>query len=274
MGVGTLPAATFHAFRCSFAIPWLLLALAGTSPRASVRGQAAPQRPEFSRVAERLRELRAVGDEEDPALEEKALATLDSMVLPSLNSANDPNLNDLNQRLAALVTQPPGSGESFRVRKLGGRPAVYVLIANFGLAGPSAVRLYAGPSGRVILAGRIDRAAQKDFFDEYLELVPVATPADSPASVFVTVAGRTDDLQTGVYTAWSFEDSRLRAVWSSDLLQQSSYEGSQDGFRLTYCSETDEKDPQVCRRMTRDRYVWDGSTWKRVEQTPVPLPKR
>ncbi len=224
----------------------------------------------FRRLAEQLAEERLGGAEGSEARQEQALGILDRMVLETLNGASAPELDALNQRLAALVTQQPPVGEGYRVVRLNGSPAVYALAANFGLAGPSAVRLYRSAAGRYALAARIDRFAQKDFFDEYLELAPVT----APQVLFVTVAGRTDDLQTGAFTAWLFDGERLKAVWSSEILQQSSYESRPDGFRLTYCAETDETNPRVCQRMVRDRYVWDGGAWKRVEQTPLPVPKR
>lgn len=246
----------------------------GISASSSPPAQAAPQPAEFAALAERLAAQRLAGGDEDRTLQERALALLDSLVLAGLNVPGEPSLDPLNQRLAALVTSQPVAGESFQVIKLGGRPMAYALAANFGLAGPSAVRVYSGPAGRYTLAARIDRFAQKDFFDEYLELLPISGPTSAPATLFVTVTGRTDDLQTGSFSAWSFDGAQLRSVWSSDLLQQSKYEAGPDGFRLTYCAETDDDNPRLCRRMTRDRFVWDGTTWKRVEQTPVPVPKR
>jgi hypothetical protein len=237
-------------------------------------GAAVPQQIEFARMAERLAAQRLAGGEEDPALQGRALAALDAIVLAALNAPGEPALDALNQRLAGLVTREPGTGESFRVLKLAGRPAAYVLTANFSLAGPSAVRVYAGAPGRLTLTAQIDRSTHKDFFDEYLELVPIAGPAEAAVSLFVTIAGRADDLQTGEFTAWSFDGTRLKPVWSSELVQESRYEAGADGFKLTYCAQTDEENPRVCRRMTRDRYTWDGADWKRVEQTAVPVPKR
>jgi len=246
-----------------------LWAYAGGVAGATMRFEGQDPNREFRRLAEQLADQRLAEAEGTPAVQEKALAILDAMVLEALNSSTQPNLEGLNQHLAALVTQQPPVGEGYRVLRLGGSPAVYALVANFGLGGPSAVRLYAA-RGRYALAGRIDRFAQKDFFDEYLELVPLS----APAVLFVTVAGRTDDLQTGVFTAWQLDGQHLKAVWSSDLLQQSSYETGPDGFRLTYCVRTDEDNPRTCREMSRDRYVWDGGAWKRVEQTAVPVPER
>ena len=250
-------------------LPASAVALRALPPNANERAQAQSAESEFARLALRLAQQRLAGAEENEKLQEQALAILDSMALGTLNAPGAPNLEALNQRLASLVTQQPSVGENYRVVRLGGPPAAYALAANFGLSGPSAVRLYGAAAGRYALAARIDRFAQKDFFDEYLELVPVT----APVTLFITVTGRTDDLQTGAFTAWRFDGDRVRAEWSSDILQQSSYESLPDGFHITYCAQTDEDNPRVCRRMTRDRYVWDAA-WKRVEQTPVPVPKR
>ncbi len=254
----------------------LLFTLASAGePRAFVQGAIAAgegqtPEPEFTRLAAQLAQQRLGGTEESENLQEKALALLDGIVLRTLNSQSEPNLDALNQRLAALVAQQPPVGEDYRVVRLGGSPARYAVVANFSLGGPSAVRVYAAARGRYALAAQIDRFAQKDFFDEYLELIPVT----APVILFVTVTGRTDDLQTGAYTAWRFDSERIQAVWSSDMLQQSSYESRADGFRLTYCAETDEVNPRLCRRMARDRYVWDGTAWKRVEREAFAVPKR
>jgi hypothetical protein len=105
-----------------------------------------------------------------------------------------------------------------------------------------------------------------DFLDDYIEMVPIA----GPAALFVTVAGRTDELETGVFTAWYFDGHAVAAVWSSDILQQSSYEAASDGFRVTYCAETDPADPGKCSAMQRDRYIWQDKAWKRAETTPLP----
>ena len=255
----------------------VLFPLAGAQDFAgqarSMPPAAETQKPEseFARLALRLAQLRLAGAEESEKPQEQALGILDSMALGTLNApGGEPDLVALNQRLAGLVTQQPPVGENYRVVRLGGSPAAYALVANFGLGGPSAVRLYRGVAGRYALAARIDRFAQKDFFDEYLELVLIA----APVTLFVTVTGRTDELQTGAFTLWRFEGDRVQVVWASDILPQSSYESRADGFRLTYCAETDEDNPRVCRRMARDRYAWDGAAWRRVEQTALPVPKR
>jgi len=262
-----LPAAVFVAF-----LPALAGAPALESLPSAASSQTQDQKPEFEfgRLAVRLAQQRLGSSEANEKLQERALGILDSLVLETLNVPGDANLEALNQRLAALVTQQPPVGEDYHVVRLGGTPPVYALVANFGLGGPSAVRLYRGVAGRYGLAARIDRFAQKDFFDEYLELVPIA----GQVTLFITVTGRTDELETGAFTLWRFDGDSVKAIWATDILQQSSYENRSDGFRLTYCAETDEDNPRVCRRMVRDRYVWDGSTWKRVEQTPVPVPKR
>ena len=151
--------------------------------------------------------------------------------------------------------------------RLGGSPPAYALVADFGLSGPSAVRVYAGATGSLALAARIDRYAQKDFFDDYTELVTLP----GPAAVFVTVTGRTDDLQTGFFTAWYFDGSALSAVWSSDILERSSYEVSADGFRLTYCADNSDTAPGgPCHTMRRDRYLWQSNRWQRAETTALP----
>jgi hypothetical protein len=239
---------------------------------STASNQTLDQKPEseFGRLAVRLAQQRLGGGEENEKLQEQALGILDSVVLEALNVPGDPNLDALNQRLGALVTQQPPVGEDYHVVRLGGAPPVYGLVANFGLGGPSAVRLYRGVAGRYALAARIDRFTQKDFFDEYLELVPIA----AQATLFITVTGRTDELQTGAFTLWRFDGDRTQVIWATDILQQSSYKNRSEGFRLTYCAETDEDNPRVCRRMVRDRYIWDGAAWKRVEQTPLPVPKR
>jgi hypothetical protein len=229
-----------------------------------------PSEPEFARLAKQLAQQRLSGAEESETSQEQALAILDRIVLEALNGRGQLDLEGLNERLAALVTQQPAVGEGYQVKRLGGTPAVYALVVNFGLSGPSAARFYSAAPGRYALVARVDRFAQKDFFDEYLELIPV--PA--PVIVFVTVTGRTDDLQTGEFTAWRLEGERLTAIWFSDILQQSTYELRPDGFLLTYCAETDEENPRLCRRMERGRFVWEAGSWKRVERADLPVPKR
>ena len=263
-----------HTRASALAALVFILAAAARSPGGArgpfERVQVQKPESEFARLAARLAEQRLGGADEGQKLQEQALAILDGLALEALNAPQGPNLEALNKRLDAMATQQPPVGESYRVLRLGGQPAPYALVANFGLGGPSAVRLYTLASGRYGLAARVDRFTQTDFFDEYLELIPVT----ASLTLFVTVTGRTDDLQTGSFTAWRLDGNRVTPVWSSDILPQSSYESRADGFRLTYCAATDEDNPRICRRMTRDRYVWDGATWKRVEQTSLPVPKR
>ncbi len=229
---------------------------------------------EFTRLAARLAQQRLGGADENENLQGQALGILDNMVIETLNAAGEPNLDSLNRRLGTLAVQQPPVGESYRVLRLGGSPATYALAVNFGLGGPSAVRLYAAVAGRYVLVARIDRFAQKDFFDEYLEVIPILSSGGAPATLFVTVTGRTDELQTGAFTVWRLTARGAQAVWTSEILQQSSYESRPDGFWLTYCAETDEDRPRVCRIMMRDRFLWDGLAWRRVERANLPLPKR
>jgi hypothetical protein len=219
----------------------------------------------FKRLAAQVVDQRLDGKEGNESQQEEALGILDRLVLAALN-APAVDLNALNARLAKLVEQAPPVGEGYCVVPLGTGPRAYALAVNFGLSGPSAVRLYAGSAaGGYRRVARIDAFTQTDFFDEYLELLPLPG-ADA---VFVTVTGRTDELETGSFAAWHFDGKRLKLLWSTDILQQSSYEAGPAGFRLTFCAETDEDRPRVCRQMVRERYVWAEGAWKRVEREPV-----
>jgi hypothetical protein len=249
-------------------------AFAATPPRS----QFAEKSPEaaFGVLAGQITGDRASGGAESEALQEQALEILDRAALEQLNglpapgssaTRAAPDLNQVNMRLASFVTHQPPIGEAYRVARLGGNPSAYALVADFGLSGPSAVRVYAGAPGSLALAARIDRYAQKDFFDDYTELVTLP----GPAAVFVTVTGRTDDLQTGFFTAWYFDGSTLSAVWSSDILERSSYEVAADGFRLTYCADNSDAAPGgPCHTMQRDRYLWQSNRWERAETTSLP----
>jgi hypothetical protein len=119
------------------------------------------------------------------------------------------------------------------------------------------------------LAARIDHFVDKDLFDSDIELVPMSTAEP----VFVLVAGRTDDLATGMFTAWRFDGHRAAPLWSSDLLQQSSYEADGEGFHLTYCSEPDEDHPAQCHKMTRDLYRLLAGAWQRIETKDISTAK-
>jgi hypothetical protein len=243
------------------------------APSAQAQPTTAPSssisETEFKRLAADILGRRLNGVEETETGQEQALQILDRLALETFNAPGDPQLDSLNQRLATLVTQRPPIGEGYVAQRLGGLPAVFALTANFGSSGPSAVRIYArGPQGYGV-AARIDHFSQPDLFDDYLVLVPL----QSADIVFVTATGRSDRLSTGMFAAWRIAQERLVPLWSSDLLTRSSYEAGPDGFRLTYCAQPDDDRPSVCRKMTRDRYTWDGAAWKRAEQSDVPLPK-
>jgi len=224
---------------------------------------------EFKRISEELSAARQGGGDENGAEMEKALTYLDSIAVSVLNVPANPALDQANRRLAGLVSHTPPVGENYRLVKLGGTPAAYAMVINFGLGGPAAVRIYAGAAGQYALAAKIDHIVQKDFFDSDLELVTVS----NSEPVFVTVSGRTDDLSTGMFSAWQFDGHRVVALWNSDLLQQSSYEAEENGFRLAYCSEVDEDHPSQCLKMTRDLYRFQAGEWKRMETADLPPPK-
>jgi hypothetical protein len=216
---------------------------------------------EFKRLAAQLSTARLDGAAESEVSQQKALGILDELASSVLSSSASPDLDAANRRMSDLVSRVPPVGENYRLLRLGGRPAAYAMVVNFGLGGPAAVRIYSNASGRYALAARIDHFVEKDFFDSDIELIPVS--AAEPA--FVIVAGRTDDLATGMFSAWRFDGRRAVPLWSSDLLQQSSYEADGDGFHLTYCSEPDEDHPALCLKMTRDLYRLQAGEWKRIE---------
>ena len=216
---------------------------------------------EFKRLAAQLSTARLDGAAESEVSQQKALGLLDELASSALSGSASPDLDAANRRMAGLVSHVPPVGENYRLLRLGGSPAAYAMVVNFGLGGPAAVRIYSNASGRYALAARIDRFVEKDFFDSDIELIPVS----SAEPVFVIVAGRTDDLATGMFSAWRFDGRRAVPLWSSDLLQQSSYEADGDGFHLTYCSEPDEDHPARCLKMTRDLYRLQDGDWKRIE---------
>jgi hypothetical protein len=221
---------------------------------------------EFKTAAAALSAGRLNGGAEIEATQEKALAYLDGVAIAMLNSTVAPNLEGTNQRLAALVSHVPPVGENYRLLQLGESPATYAMVVNFGLGGPAAVRIYAGAAGHYGLAARIDHFRQKDFFDSDIELVSVSLHE----MVFVTVSGRTDDLATGMFSAWRFDGQRAVPLWSSDLLQQSNYEAGADGFHLTYCGQPDDDHPAQCLKMTRDVYRYVNGEWKRISTADLP----
>jgi len=216
---------------------------------------------EFKSLAALLSAARLDGATESEAPQEKALGILDELATTVLVGSVPPDLDATNRRMAGLVSHTPPVGENYRLVRLGGSPAVYAMVVNFGLGGPAAVRIYSRASGRYASAARIDHFVNKDFFDSDIELIPMSTTEP----VFVIAAGRTDDLATGMFTAWRFDGNRATPLWSSDLLQQSSYEADKEGFHLTYCSQPDEDHPAQCLKMTRDLYRFQAGEWKRIE---------
>lgn len=242
---------------------------------------AAPQAPaatskariaEFKQLAAELTERRRAGAEEPEELQARALALLDAAVFELL-AQPDASVTAINAQMRTLVTRDPPVGESYELILLGtprqGR-AYYALVVNFSQSGPSAVRVFApddaaGQRG-FRLAGRIDRFAQPDFFDEYLELVPIK----ASDVVFVTAAGRTDEQRTGSFAAWRLNRDKLEQLWNAELLEQSAYEVTPAGFHLTFCAQPDENGSGRCRLQARERWVWDGYNWRRAERTEVP----
>jgi hypothetical protein len=252
------------------AIVFMGLVIFGASSFVTLVRAQAPGDPsaEFKRISEELSAARLSGGTENQALMEKALAYLDSIAISGLNIPGEPNLDGMNRGLAALVSHTPPVGENYRLVKLGSAPASYALVVNFGLGGPAAVRIYTGSAANYSLAAKIDHFVQKDFLDSDLELVPVS---DS-APVFVTISGRTDDLSTGMFSAWRLDGHRILNLWNSDLLQQSSYAADEKGFGLAYCSEVDEDRPSQCLKMSRDVYRFEAGEWKRTETADMSVP--
>ena len=264
---GNLPAARLAMVRGLIFVA--LVIVGANSLSAWVPGQTASDAiSEFKRISDELSAARLGGGEENEAQMEKALAYLDSIAVSVLNVPAGPNLDNANRTLAGLTSHTPPVGQNYRLEKLGGTPAVFGMVINFGLGGPAAVRIYAGSAGHYALAAKIDHLAEKDFFDSDLELVPVS----KTEAVFVTVSGRTDDLSTGLFSAWRFDGHGVTALWNSDLLQQSSYEADENGFRLAYCSQVDEDHPSQCLKMSRDLYRFQAGEWKRIESADLPTP--
>ena len=241
---------------CAFPAVRQLRAQAGDVPTA-----------EFRTIAGELSSARQSGAGEDKLRMMKAFTFLDSIALSALNAPAGPNLEGANRTLAGLASHTLPVGENYRIAKLGGTPAVYAMVINFGLGGPAAVRVYAGAAGHLMFVAGIDHLVQEDFFDSDVELVAVS----NSEPVFVTVSGRTDDLSTGAFTAWRLDGQRLTALWVSDLLQQSSYEAEEDGLRIAYCSQVDEDRPSQCLKMSRDLFRMVSGEWKRIESIDLPL---
>src|ERR1700693_5400964 len=185
----------------------LLLVLATLAGFGSAARPAPQHEAEFKRLAAQIQAQRQSGQEENASLFEYALSLLDNMALTSLNVPAEPNLEVINTQFALLVEHQPAVGEEYTVYRLGGRPRGFALVANFGVSGPSAVRVYSAfAAPRFHLIARIDRFTQKDFFDDYLALVPV----EAAEPLFVTVAGRTDELHSGAFTAWRLSGEKVR----------------------------------------------------------------
>jgi len=262
-----------QAFKAKVAIrskhaPFIFFGLLLIGTRLNGQG-GADATAEFKQTVQDLSAARLAGADENQAQAERALEYLDSFSLSVLNVPGAPDLDVANRRLAGLVSRTPPVGENYRLVKLGGAPPAYAMVVNFGLGGPAAVRVYAGDAGHYALSASINRFNQKDFFDSDLEMVPVSRTEP----VFVTVAGRTDDLSTGMFSAWLFETDRVVALWTSDLLQQSSYEADENGFHLAYCSQVDEDHPSQCVKMSRDLYRFQDGEWKRIETSEVVPPQ-
>jgi hypothetical protein len=223
---------------------------------------------EFRRLAEQIAAQQGERGEQYASLFEYSLTLLDSMVINTLKLGPTPDLQIINQQFHAMVGEQPAYGQDYRVVRLGGPPGTYALVANFGVGGPSAVRVYRRAFTWMVVA-RLDRFHQKEFFDDYLEVIPV----EAVETVFVTVTGRTDALHSGSFMAWQLSGGgELKNIWSTDLLPLSSYEATPKGIRITYCSDFPEDNPSGCRRMVRERYAWDGLTWSRVEQQQLSPP--
>ena len=243
----------------------------------------APQAPqggngEFRKLVDQIVAQRQAAGEEKEDAQKLALEKLDTAVRDAASSTGG-NAN-ATQRLAAInahLQQLAGAqaplGENYTVLTVAtgeaGRPAALALAANFSLSGPSAVRIYTSQANAGSeswkLAARIDRFSHTDYFDEYLELVPM-NPAPG---VFLTQreldpAGRTDERKTGMFMAWRLVGSELQNLWTSDLLERSSYELKGNQFLLEFCAEPDEENPGACRKMQRERYAWEAG-WRKQE---------
>jgi hypothetical protein len=250
---------------------WTAFVIIGANPIASrlVAQSGDDAASEFKRISQELSVTRLGGGAESGPQMEIALAYLDSIALSALSSSANPNLDEVNRGLMGLVSRMPPVGENYRLVRLGGTPGVYAMVINFGQGGPAAVRIYGGSPGHYALAAKIDRFVQKDFFDSDIELVPVS----KTEPLFVTISGRTDDLSTGLFAAWRFDGNQLISLWTSDLLQESSYEADDGGFHLAYCSRVDEDRPSQCLKMSRDLYRFQDGEWKRIETTNLPEAK-
>jgi hypothetical protein len=262
--LGSLQASPAQRYAAVFVLVALLPAWSGARAQSGADGAA-----EFKAAAAELSASRLNGDAENEARQEKVLAYLDTIAASILNGSPAPDLDAANQRLASLDSRTPSLGENYRLMKLGGTPPAYAMAVNLGLGGPAAVRIYAATGGHYNLAARIDHFTQKDFYDSDIELVPISLSDQ----VFVTIGGRTDDLSTGMFSAWRFDGHRAVALWSSDPLQQSNYIADAGAFFISYCSQPDENRPAACLKMARDVYRYQNSEWKLTENTEMPIAK-
>jgi hypothetical protein len=271
---------------------WVLFALmigaavlpniATSSPLGSKVGRARQSATtsvdaDFSSTVAAMANLEPTDSASIEKLEKKALGILDGIVLGALAGSGRADLDPLNARLANLVSHENGLGESYRAVRLGGKPVIFALVANFGLGAPSAIRFYAerGSPAHFALAGEIDRFTQKEMFDDSLEMLAVPLPEPVTDVVFVTVAGRTDKLQTGIFTAWRFDGKQLTQLWTTDLISHSTFQMSGENLILTYCHDPADQDSKTCPSMVREKYgysVSDGK-WRQVSSEPVPNPK-
>ncbi len=119
---------------------------------------------EFKSIAAELSAARLGGADESEARMEKALEYLDSFAVSALNGSASPDLEAANRRLAGLAAHTPPVGENYRLVKLGGTPAAYAMVINFGSADPAAVRIYAGAAGHYALAAKDRSFCAKGFF--------------------------------------------------------------------------------------------------------------
>ncbi len=149
--------------------------------------------------------------------------------------------------------------------RLGGNPAAFALLADFGEGGPSAVRIYAGAPGKLSLAARVDRYAQKDFFDDYIELVPVPGPVAllSPWRGAPTTS-RQAYSRPGILTDTKQRPFGCR-ISSSNRVMRS----VRNGLQLNYCADPDPDDPRVCHQTRRERFAWQDGAWKQAESVAL-----
>ena len=163
---------------------------------------------EFKRLAAELSTARLNGTVESEISQEKALGILDELACSVLNSSALPDLDAANQRMAGLVSHTPPVGENYRLMR-------WAAARRYTLWWPISgsvdrPRFEFMPHKRSLCIGCEDRAFRgTDFFDSDIELVPVS----ATETVFVIVAGRTDDLATGMFSAWRFDGHRAVLLW-------------------------------------------------------------